>query len=114
MNVGSSRTVDYKSNVTITATATNVPAGYYLAIYEGGSLKAKGDNSKVSYNAGTMTQGKTFTVKVIDGSGKVQSDSNGNALQKNVEVKVKSGFFDKLIAFFKGLFGSLPAVEIKP
>ena len=114
LNVKSSATVDYRATVTVTATASGVPSGYYLAVYEGNTLKQKGDNKSVSFNAGEMTADKTFTVKIIDSKNAVQKDSNGNAHQKNVEVKVKQGFFDKLIAFFKGLFGSLPKVEIKP
>ena len=114
LNVKSSATVDYRATVTVTATASGVPSGYYLAVYEGNTLKQKGDNKSVSFNVGEMTADKTFTVKIIDGKNAVQKDSNGNAHQKNVEVKVKQGFFDKLIAFFKGLFGSLPKVEIKP
>ena len=114
LRVRSSATVDYKSVVTITATAIGVPEGYYLAIYEGDALRGKGDNTSVSYKAGTMTASKTFTVKVIDAGGNVQKDANGNDLAATCEVKVKSGFFDKLIAFFKSLFGSMPKVEIKP
>lgn len=114
LNVKSSATVDYKSNVTVTVTANNVPEVYMLAIYEGNSLKAKGDNTRVSYKVGEMTSNRTFTVKVIDASENVQKDGSGNDLTANCEVKVKSGFFDKLIAFFKGLFGALPNVEIKP
>ena len=114
LNVKASQTVDYKANVTVTATADNVPEGYVLAIYEGNTLREKGDNTKVSYKVGTMTATKTFTVKVIDANKNVQKDANGNDLAANCEVKVKSGFFDKLIAFFKGLFGALPNVEVKP
>jgi len=114
LNVKASQTVDYKANVTVTATAENVPDGYVLAIYDGDILRVKGYNSSVSYKAGTMTASKTFTIKVIDANGNVQKDANGNDLAANCEVKVKSGFFDKLIAFFKGLFGSLPNVEVRP
>ncbi|MBR3621477.1 MAG: InlB B-repeat-containing protein, partial [Clostridia bacterium] len=115
LNVKTSQTVDYKSNVTVTATASGVPTGYVLAIYEGNTFRTQGDNTKVSYSVGQMTAGKTFTVKVIDPSTKaVQKDSSGAELNKNCEVKVKTGFFDKLIAFFKGLFGALPNVEVKP
>lgn len=114
LNVLSSATVDYKANVTVTATASGVPEGYALAIYEGNALREKGNNTSVSYKAGTMTANRTFTVKVIDANGNIQKDSNGNNLTSNCEVKVKSGFFDRLIAFFKGLFRLLPSVEIKP
>ncbi len=114
LNVKASQTVDYKANVTVTATAENVPEGYVLAIYEGNTLREKGDNTKVSYKVGTMTATKTFTVKVIDANKNVQKDANGNDLAANCEVKVNTGFFAKLIAFFRGLFGALPNVEVKP
>jgi len=114
LNVKSSATVDYKANVTVTATAENVPEGYALAIYEGSALKAKGNTTSVSYKAGTMTAGRTFTVKVVDASGNALKDLEENEITSNCEVKVNGGFFAKLIAFFKGLFGALPNVEIKP
>lgn len=114
INVKSSATVDYRSTVTVTATASGLPEGYVLALYEGSSLKAKGSATSVSYNAGELMGNKTFTVKVVDSGNTPQKDSSGKEVNKTVEVKVKSGFFDKLIAFFRNLFGSLPKVEIKP
>ena len=61
-----------------------------------------------------MKSGRTFTVKVIDANGNVQKDSSGAELSKTCEVKVNSGFFAKLIAFFRGLFRLLPNIDIKP
>ena len=58
--VRSSATVSYKTKVRLTATADNVPAGYYLAVYEGGVQRAKGDNKSVTYDAGEMTESATF------------------------------------------------------
>lgn len=114
INVKSSATVDYRSTVTVTATASGLPEGYVLAVYEGSTLKAKGSATSVSYNAGELMGNKTFTVKVVNSGNTPQKDSSGKEVNKTVEVKVKSGFFDKLIAFFRNLFGSLPKVEIKP
>lgn len=114
LNVGKSTKVDYKADVTITATASGVPDGYYVALYDGSALLNKGDNASVSYHAGPMTANRTFTAKIVDGSGNVQKDGSGNELSKNVEVTVNTGFFAKIVAFFRGLFGSLPKVEIKP
>ena len=113
LNLKSSASVAYRSDVTITATASNLPSGYFLAIYDGNTLLAKGDNSSVSYHAGEMRNSKTFTVKVVDLNGAVQCNSSG-ALQKDININVSSGFFAKIIAFFKSLFGLLPKVEIKP
>ena len=44
----------------------------------------------------------------------VTAIGSGAELSKEIEVKVKTGFFDKLIAFFKGLFKILPQVTIEP
>ena len=120
LNAKTSTTVDYRSKVNITATASGVPDGYFLAIYSGNTLLEKGTKDKVSYTPkdnnkpAELKSDTTYTVKVIDGKNAVQKDSNGKDLTANVEIKVKQGFFDKLIAFFKGLFGLLPTVEIKP
>ncbi len=114
INVGASRTVDYRSKVTITATADNVPSGYFLAIYDGNSIVKRGNNRMVTYEAGEMTATKTYTVKVIDTGRNVQKDAGNNPLEKDIKVEVKSGFFDKIIALFKGWFNLLPTVEIKP
>ncbi len=114
LNVRSSATVDYKSNVTITATATGIPDGYVLALYDGNTKISSGDNAKISHNVGTMTASQTYTIKVVDGNGNVQKDGDGNDLTANCEVKVKNSFFDIIIAFFRGLFGLLPNVDIKP
>ncbi len=114
LSVGKSTTVDYRTDVTLTAFANNIPDGYYLAVYEGDSLKETGTNNKVSFRIGEMRDGKTYTVKVVDENGTVQKDGNGKELSAKVEIKVKTGFFSKLIAFFRWLFSSLPSVEIKP
>ncbi len=106
---------DYRSIVTITATATNIPEGYKLAIYLGNQKVAEGDNKSVSYGYGELKSDVNYTVKVLDKNGKVAKDSSGNEVSKDGgKITVKSGFFQKLIAFFKGLFKSLPKVEVKP
>lgn len=121
LKVKSSATVDYRSKVNITATASGVPKGYYVAIYDGKKLLEKGDNTKVVFAPEDsngkpleLKNDKTYTVKIIDAKGNVQKDANGKDLTSKIEIKVKQGFFDKFIAFFKGLFGLLPTVEIKP
>ena len=107
--------VEYGSSVTVIAKATGVPDGYYVALYDGGTLLAKGDNTEVSYTLpNEFTATKKLTVKIIDANKNVQKDSNGNDLSGSFELKVNSGFFAKLIAFFKRLFKALPAVTVEP
>ena len=107
-------TVSYRTKVIVTATANNVPSGYYLAIYEGGIQRVKGDNKSVTYDAGEMRESTTFTVKVVDGKNNVQKDTTNHALSKECTVTVNSDFFARLIAFFQGIFGLIPQTEIKP
>lgn len=103
------------SKVTVAAKASGVPDGYVLAIYDGGSKPAAiGDSTSVTYEMSELVaQNKTLTVKVIDASGKVQKDGSGKELSAKIEIKVKTGFFDLIIAFFKKLFGA-NKVTIKP
>ncbi|MBR5620367.1 MAG: hypothetical protein IKW76_11570 [Clostridia bacterium] len=60
-----------------------------------------------------MKAGKTLTAKIIDSNGNVQSNADGK-MEKDITITVKTGFFDKVKAFFLGLFGLLPKVELKP
>ncbi len=114
INVPGSASVDYRAKVTVTASAKDLPEGCVLAIYDGNRQLAKGDSKSVSYYAGEMTADRTFTVKAIDKNGNAVKDGNGRDIAATCSVKVKSGFFNKIIAFFKALFGALPSVEIKP
>ncbi|MCR5151459.1 MAG: DUF6273 domain-containing protein [Clostridiales bacterium] len=115
LKIPSNTTVEYSSKVTIKATATDVPSGYYVALYDGSTLLEKGSNTEVSYTfPGEFKSEKNLTVKIIDGSGNVQKDGNGKDLTASFTVKAKTGFFAKLIAFFRRLFGSLPAVTVEP
>ncbi len=114
IKIASARTFDYRSIVTITATATDVPEGYHLALYVNGAKVKDGDNKSVSYTYGEIKTDINYTVKIVDSNGNVQKDSNNNDLSKDSRVTVNAGFFKKLVAFFKGLFGTLPKIEVKP
>ena len=108
-------TVNYKSTVTFIATANNVPTGYYLAIYdEDGIQLAKGDNQSVSTELRKITQTRTLMVSIVDVNGIVQRDSNDQAFNKEVTITVKSGFIDRVVAFFLRIFGISKNVTIKP
>ena len=113
LNVPQSTTVDFKSTVTVTAKATDLPEGYFVALYDGDTQLAKGDNKTVSCTMTKMKDSKTLTAKAIDANGSVQSNADGN-LEKAVTVTVKAGFFAKVKAFFRGLFGLLPKITLEP
>lgn len=106
--------VDYRTKTTFTATATGIPTGYYLAIYGAQDKPITGTNTEVTANLGELKGNKTLTVKIVDSNGNVQTAANGSEISKTATVSVNSGFFKKIIAFFRGLFNRLPSVTIKP
>lgn len=115
LKIPSTTEVEYASTVTVKAKAADVPEGYYVALYDGKALLKKGSNTEVSYTfPGEFTSAKTLTVKIIDDNENVQKDGNDKDLSASFEVKPKSGFFARLIAFFKRLFGALPKVTVEP
>lgn len=48
----------------------------------------------------------TITAKVVDKNGNAVKDANGNEITASQKLTSKAGFFQKLAAFFKKLFGS--------
>ena len=114
IRVRSSATVSYRSRVKITATARNVPEEYQLVICDGLTPLARGDNKSVTYDAGEMTSNRTFTVYVVEKGGTAIQKNSDGLLEKNCEITVTSGFFAKMLAFFKSLLGALPNIEVKP
>jgi hypothetical protein len=122
IKVKTSETVDYRANIKVIAYAENLPDGYYLAFYENGKQVSKGDNKEAVYPDPQKNKGNeyfqlksdlTLTVRIVNKQGKVQKDADGNDLEEKIEIKVKTGFFNMIIAFFRMLFG-LNKVTIKP
>jgi hypothetical protein len=113
INVAST-TVDYRSKVTIKAKASGIDSSYKLAIYVGNNRVAIGSNTEVTYNAGETKGDINYTVKVVDANNTIAKDASGNEISKGGKVSCNSGFFKKLVAFFKGLFNKLPSVTVAP
>ncbi|MBR5113157.1 MAG: InlB B-repeat-containing protein, partial [Clostridia bacterium] len=115
LKVGSDKKVDYKATVTVIAKAENVPDGCIVVICdESGAILARGDKSSASITFEEMTSGKTLVAKVIGAGDKVCKDGSGAEIAKSVKIEVKTGFFDKIIAFFRGLFKALPKETVQP
>ncbi|MBR6939651.1 MAG: leucine-rich repeat protein, partial [Clostridia bacterium] len=92
---GTITNVKYNQPAKIIASATGLPKGYKLAIYEGDSQKKavtaddKGE-ATVELETGAITSDRTFTVKVLDASG---NEVDGKS--KTVTIDVDDGFFAK-------------------
>ncbi len=94
-----SATVDYKATVKFSVSKENIPGDAEIQWFVNGSRAGTGDTFEMS----TVTSGFSVQAKAVKG-GKLVNESQVE------NVKVNTGFFAKIIAFFRGLFGSLPTV----
>ena len=100
-NTGS-KTINYGETLKLSVNTTNMPDGSKICWYVDGVKKGEGEVFEVSFEGGT----KIVTVKIIGSDGNVLKDVNGNEISDSETVTVKAGFFQKLISFFKNLFGA--------
>ena len=98
-NFTANKTLDYRTTITFTAVVENPVNGAAVHWFVNGS------------DAGT---GETYTVKEAKKDFTVQAKyvkGSDTLAESGVEtVKVNSGFFARLKAFFRGLFGRLPVI----
>lgn len=109
IKVASSKVVDYRSNVTIVANASGIDNGYHLEIVIG-NASYKGTRTEVKADIGEIRSDVNYEVRVVKDNGEVQNDLT----KSGCKVICNSSFIKRLVAFFKGIFGKLPAVTIKP
>ncbi len=98
INTPSSTTVNYIDTITLTVDASKIPEGGYVVWavdnYNFIPVEDGNDLQITSFSSGDTT----FTATVYD--------ADGNAVGTDTQVvKSKAGFFQKIIAFFKILFG---------
>ena len=99
-NTGS-KTINYGETLKLTATTTNMPDDSKIYWFVDGVKQGEGDVFEVSFDSGS----KIVSAKLIGADGNVLKDVNGNEISDTETVTVKSGFFQKIISFFKNLFG---------
>ena len=100
-NNSGSKTIKYGETLQLTAIATDKPADVNIVWYVDGVKKGEGETFNVSFESGT----KTVEVKLADSNGNVLKNASGNEIKDSESVTVKGGFFQKIISFFKNLFG---------
>lgn len=96
-----SKTINYGETLKLTAIVTDKPAEAKIYWYVDGVKQGEGEAFSVSFESGT----KTVEVKLVDANGNVLKDSSENEIVDSEKVSVNAGFFQKLISFFKNLFG---------
>ena len=96
-----SEALNYGETLCLTAITTDIPADVRIYWYVDGVKKGEGEAFNVTFESGT----KNIEVKLADSSGHILKDSNGNEIKDSESITVKAGFIQKLISFFKNLFG---------
>ncbi len=95
--------VDFKATVTFYPVAERLPDGAEVHWFINGADKGAGD----SYTVKKAKKNYTVQLKALDKKGNV-------ILESGIEtVSVKRGFFNRLVAFFRSIFGTLPKIEQK-
>ena len=100
INSTGTKVINYGETLRMSAQAANVPEGTVIAWYVDGVKRGEGATFDLSPESGAVV-----TVKLIDLSGRIITHENGTEITASQTVNVKSGFFQKLISFFKNLFG---------
>ena len=95
-----STSLSYGDSIKLTATVADAPEGAKIYWYVDGNKKGEGES--FTY---TPEGNVEITVKLVDINGNPLKDADGNEISDSENVNVKNGFFQKLIAFFKKLFG---------
>ena len=96
-----SKTISYGETLRLTAVATDIPENAKIEWYVDGVKKGEGETFEVSPKNGSVE----ITVKIVDANGNVLKDKNGNEIQDSEKVSVNSGLWQKIVSFFKKLFG---------
>lgn len=102
----SSATLSYGDTLRVTAEAVNIPANCELEWSVSGEgvviTKAEGNTCEIQV-ASTGTA--MLTVTVVDENGEAIRTDNGEKISDSQNITAKAGIFQKIIAFFKKLFG---------
>lgn len=94
------KVINYGETLRLTAETKNTPADCSVWWYVDGVKSGEGSTFELSPESGVVV-----TVKLADSSGKIITDGSGTEISDFQTVNVKSGFWQKLISFFKNLFG---------
>ena len=100
-NNNGSKTINYGETLKLTVNVNNKPSNAKIYWYVDGEKKGEGEVFNIKFENGT----KIITVKLVDGNGVVYQNANGDEITDFENITVKVGFFQKLISFFKNLFG---------
>ena len=104
----STTTVSYGFTLNLHANVTDLPEGARVVWnMDGSGFELIPSADGMTCGVKSVSKGSaTITAKVVDKNGNAVKDANGNEITASQSLTSKAGFFQKLVAFFKKLFGS--------
>ena len=108
INTPSVTTVSYGFTLNLHANVTDLPEGARIVwSMDGSGFELSPSADGMTCGVKSVSKGSaTITAKVVDKNGNAVKDANGNEITASQQLTSKAGFFQKLVAFFKKLFGS--------
>ena len=108
INTPSTTTVSYGFTLNLHANVTDLPEGAGVVwSMDGSGFELIPSADGMTCGVKSVSKGSaTITAKVVDKNGNAVKDANGNEITASQQLTSKAGFFQKLVAFFKKLFGS--------
>ena len=108
INTPSVTTVSYGFTLNLHANVTDLPEGARVVwSMDGSGFELSPSADGMTCGVKSVSKGSaTITAKVVDKNGNAVQDANGNEITASQSLTSKAGFFQKLAAFFKKLFGS--------
>ena len=104
----STTTVSYGFTLNIHANVTDLPEDARVVwSMDGSGFELIPSADGMTCGVKSVSKGSaTITAKVVDKKGNAVKDANGSEIAASQQLTSKAGFFQKLAAFFKKLFGS--------
>ena len=101
-------TVSYGITLNLHANVTDLPEGARVVwSMDGSGFELIPSADGMTCGVKSVSKGSaTITAKVVDKNGNAVKDANGSEITASQQLTSKAGFFQKLAAFFKKLFGS--------
>lgn len=108
INTLSVTTVSYGFTLNLHANVTDLPDGARIVwSMDGSGFELIPSADGMTCGVKSVSKGSaTITAKVVDKNGNAVKNANGNEITASQQLTSKAGFFQKLVAFFKKLFGS--------
>lgn len=104
----STTVINYGETLVLTLENVEIPEGYSIEWYIllGSGVSAYKNETGTECRVTSVANGSaTFAAVLVDENGEAVTDENGNEINDLITITSRAGFWQKLVSFFKNLFG---------